>query len=90
MKRKAWIVFACLHAAAFLLLLAASLTLKFVGSALLLPGFLVWFYVAGFVPPAVAWPAAVAIILVVNGLAWRTIAAATTRAHAHPQQNAPR
>jgi hypothetical protein len=40
MKRRGWIVFACLHAVAFVLI-AGSLSLKYVGSALLLPGFLV-------------------------------------------------
>jgi hypothetical protein len=80
MKRAGWIAFGCVHAVAFLLL-AGSLTLKFVGSALLVPGFLVWLYVCEFVPPSIAVPAAVLLIVVVNALTWRTLAFANSRAH---------
>jgi hypothetical protein len=83
MNRTAWIIFASLHAVAFVLV-AGSLTLKFVGSALLLPGFLVWFYLGEFVPAAVSVPVAVLLIIMVNALTWRTLAAARVKIqHSH-------
>jgi hypothetical protein len=90
MKRRGWIVFACLHTVAFVLI-AGSLGLKYVGSALLLPGFLVWFYLGDFVPAVLAVPVAVAMILMVNAITWKILAGAMARVQHPPlRQHAPR
>lgn len=80
MNRSGWLLFGAVHVAAFLLV-TGSLTLKFMGSALLLPGFLVWCYVGIFVPDRVSVPVAIALIVVVNALTWKTIVGAMSRVH---------
>ncbi len=80
MKRSGWLLFGAVHIVAFLLV-TGSLTLKFVGSALLLPGFLVWCYMGMFVPDRLSVPAAIALIVAVNALTWKTIIGTLSRVH---------
>jgi hypothetical protein len=80
MTRSGWLLFGAVHIAAFLLV-TGSLTLKFVGSALLLPGFLVWCYVGLFVPDHISVPVAIALIVAVNALTWKTIGTALSKVH---------
>jgi hypothetical protein len=80
MNRSGWLLFGAVHIAAFLLV-TGSLTQKFVGSALLLPGFLVWCYVGTFVPYRLSVPVAIALIVLVNALTWKTIVGTLSRVH---------